>query len=180
MCKVENYTIEIRWWFDTICKWNKKFLRLYMIVSSSSLNLKVLLLIPPTTQYTLGGKYCESTINHQYLRFHNENLHIRYFGVPLSYKRLLIVQCQPLLERMLGRVTTWTTKFLSYAGRVQLIKCVLFFIQTFWSQVFILPKKIVELIEAIHKRYIWRRNTEVIRKALIAWDKLYYPCQHKN
>lgn len=45
-------------------------------------------------------------------------LRIRYLGVLLSTKRLSSIQCQPLLKKMLQRVNSWTTKVLSYAGRV--------------------------------------------------------------
>lgn len=78
---------------------------------------------------------------------------------------------------MIGRITCWTTKFLSYAARVQLIKSVLFFIQTFWSQVFVLPKKIYKQIVATCQKFLWTGETEGSNKALIAWDTL---CQPKS
>ncbi|XP_060210735.1 uncharacterized protein LOC132637698 [Lycium barbarum] len=77
----------------------------------------------------------------------NGELPVRYLGVPLSTKRISVAQCQPLLDKMVGRVTSWTARFLSYARRLQLIKSVLFSIQTFWGQIFILPKKIIRMIE---------------------------------
>lgn len=65
----------------------------------------------------------------QELGFSMGSLPFRYLGVPLSSKRLAIGQYQPLIERMIGKVTSWTAKFLSYAGRLQLIKSVLTAIQ---------------------------------------------------
>lgn len=102
-------------------------------------------------------------------------LPIRYLGVPLSTKKLSAVQCQPLLDKMLGRITSWTAKFLSYAGRVQLLKSVLFSIQIFWSQIFLLPKNILLLIERICRTFLWTCGVEVTKKALIAWEKLCIP-----
>lgn len=103
--------------------------------------------------------------------FVKRELPFRYFGVPLSTKRLSIIQCQPLIEKMIGRITRWTTILLSYAGRVQLIQSVLFSIQTFWSQFFVLPMKVVKIIKDVYKRFLWTGGTKVTRKALIAWDK---------
>jgi len=60
------------------------------------------------------------------LQFIKGDLPFRYLGVPLSTKMISLVQCKSLQEKMLGRITSWTTKFLSYAGRAQLIKSVLF------------------------------------------------------
>ncbi|KAH0714848.1 hypothetical protein KY284_007753 [Solanum tuberosum] len=52
-----------------------------------------------------------------YTGFTKGEMLFRYLGVPLSTKRLSIAQCEPLLEKMLGRVSSWTSKFLSYAGK---------------------------------------------------------------
>ncbi|XP_070035221.1 uncharacterized protein [Nicotiana tomentosiformis] len=49
-------------------------------------------------------------------------LPFRYLGVPLRTKRLSVIQCEPLIERMLNMIQSWTTKFLSYAGRAVLVK----------------------------------------------------------
>ncbi|KAH0724700.1 hypothetical protein KY284_000565 [Solanum tuberosum] len=65
-------------------------------------------------------------------------LPFRYLGVTLSTKKLSVGQCQPLIDKMMGRITNWTVKFLSYAGRLQLVKSVLRTMQTFWTQIFML------------------------------------------
>ncbi|XP_019246267.1 PREDICTED: uncharacterized protein LOC109225916 [Nicotiana attenuata] len=76
--------------------------------------------------------------------------------------------------RYLG-MQCWTIKFLSYAGRAVLIKSVLIAIQTFWAQIFVLPKKIVQFIDTICRRFLWTENALPTRKALIAWEKLCCP-----
>lgn len=109
------------------------------------------------------------------LGFSKGDLPFRYLGVPLSTKRLTVIQCEPLIEKMLGRINSWTTKFLSYAGRAMLVKSVLFSIQIFWDQVFIMPKKIIQFIEAICRRFLWTGVAEPTKKALIARDKMCTP-----
>lgn len=52
----------------------------------------------------------------------------------------------------------------------------IFGIQTYWAQIFILPQKIMKLIEAICRTDIWTGKSATSRKALVAWDKL---CQSK-
>ncbi|CAH9093867.1 unnamed protein product [Cuscuta europaea] len=49
-------------------------------------------------------------------------LPFRYLGVPLNSKRLSILQYQPLLDKMLGKIRHWTAKLLSYGGRLQLVQ----------------------------------------------------------
>ncbi|XP_070035530.1 uncharacterized protein [Nicotiana tomentosiformis] len=59
--------------------------------------------------------------------------------------------------------------------RLQLIKSVLFSIQTYWSQIFMLPKKITKLIEAICRSFLWTGNNNISKKALLAWEKVCQP-----
>ncbi|XP_019224105.1 PREDICTED: uncharacterized protein LOC109205806 [Nicotiana attenuata] len=107
------------------------------------------------------------------LGYTKEKLPFMYLGVPLSTKRLTAMQCEPLIDRMLNRIQCWTTRFLSYAGRAMLIKSLLRAIQTFWAQIFVLPKKIIQFIETICRRFLWSGSAEPTKKTLIAWDKFY-------
>lgn len=64
---------------------------------------------------------------------------------------------------------------LSYAGRIQLIKAVVSGIQTYWSQVFVLPQKVVKVIQAACRTFLWTGKTNVSRRALVAWEKVMKP-----
>lgn len=44
---------------------------------------------------------------------------------------------------------------LSYAGRLQLIKSVLFGIQLYWCQIFVMPKKVLKEIQRICRVFLW-------------------------
>lgn len=82
-------------------------------------------------------------------------------GVPLDSKKLTIENCAPLIEKITGRLRHWTTKLLSYAGRLQLIKSVLFGISLYWLQIFPLPKKVFKHIEGLCRSFMWS-GTDVI------------------
>ncbi|XP_047249901.1 uncharacterized protein LOC124885695 [Capsicum annuum] len=99
----------------------------------------------------------------------------RYLGVSLSSKKLTVGQCLPLVERITGKISCWIAKLLSYASRVQLIKAVLFNIQIFWAQIFVLSKKILKMIEAISRTFLWTGSTEVSQKSLVFWDNICIP-----
>lgn len=104
----------------------------------------------------------------KFLGIQRGELPVRYLGAPLNSKRISIVQCQPLIDKTVGRITSWTAKFLSYAGRIQLIKSILFSIQTYWTQIFVLPKKITKLIEEICRSFLWTGEGSISKKALLA------------
>ncbi|XP_060210853.1 uncharacterized protein LOC132637842 [Lycium barbarum] len=90
----------------------------------------------------------------QCLGFTQGDLPFRYLGIPLSTKRLSILQCKPLIDKMLARIQSWTTKFLSYAGRAQLV---------------------IELVEATCRTFLWTGDVSRSKKALIAWERLSLP-----
>ena len=83
-------------------------------------------------------------------------LPVRYLGVPLISTKLTASLCKPLVDSITSRATSWTAIFLSFAGRLQLIKSVLSIIQSFWNGFFILPKKIIHLVEQILRRFLWK------------------------
>ncbi|XP_019257621.1 PREDICTED: uncharacterized protein LOC109235823 [Nicotiana attenuata] len=66
----------------------------------------------------------DSILSH--LGFVHGTLPFKHLEVPLSTKKLTLLQWQPLIEKITARITSWTTKKLSYAGRTQLVKSVLF------------------------------------------------------
>ena len=84
----------------------------------------------------------------------------------------------PYPLRSLGwavRVHGWAAKHLSYVGRLQLVKSVLFGIQTYWAHIFILPKKILKEVEARFRIFLWTGTGNPSRKALVAWSQVCLP-----
>ena len=98
-----------------------------------------------------------------------------YLGVPLSTKRFSMVQCQPLLDNILGRITTWAVKLQTYAGKVQLTKNVLFYIQTFFSKSLFFPKNVLNTLTTTCTKYVWIGKADNINKSPIEWEWLCKP-----
>lgn len=42
----------------------------------------------------------------EYLNFTEDELPVRYLGVPLSTKKLSVLQCKPLIDKIIARITT--------------------------------------------------------------------------
>lgn len=57
-------------------------------------------------------------------------LPIRFLGVPSISSQLCVNDCMLMIERITSKVNIWTTIFLSFAGRIQLIKADMFSIQS--------------------------------------------------
>nr|XP_009770010.1 PREDICTED: uncharacterized protein LOC104220772 [Nicotiana sylvestris] len=109
------------------------------------------------------------------LQLSEGTLPFKYLGVPLSAKKISTQQCMSLVERIVDNIRSWTSKFHSYAGSLQLIKSVLFEMQTYWAQVFLIPKKIVKMVDSICMRYMWTGSNETTQRNLISWETLCKP-----
>jgi len=73
--------------------------------------------------------------------FSISQLPVRYLGLPLVNKRLSIADCIPLQDQVRKRIGSWTSRFLSYAGRLILISLVLWSIYNFWLAASRLPRQ---------------------------------------
>lgn len=102
-------------------------------------------------------------------------LPVRYLGVPLSSKKLNYQQCKGLVEKITAKASSWYARKLCYTGRLQLIKTIMFGMQTSWCQIFILPKMLIKEVEAVCRSYLWTGNAETSKRALIAWSHLTTP-----
>ena len=64
------------------------------------------------------------------------SLPMKYLGVPLISSKLSHSDCKPLLDKIMARIQSWTSRSLSFEGRLQLISSVLYSIQTYWCSMF--------------------------------------------
>lgn len=107
--------------------------------------------------------------------YNEGTLPFRYFGIPLASRKLSILQCWPLVEKITAKINCWTLKMLSYSGRLQLIKSVIFRVQSYWTQIFLLPKKVLKMIKDICRTFLWTGTSAISRKALVSWEKICIP-----
>ena len=100
----------------------------------------------------------------QQLGYNMEELPFKYLGVPLSTKKMSVLQWYPLIDKIIARINSWTARKLSYAGRTQLVQTVLFGVQSYWAHLFIFPAKIIKLIESLCRSYLWSGVGHILRK----------------
>lgn len=98
-------------------------------------------------------------------------LPIRYLCVPLHSKKLNLVNCEPLLHQIKKRLSSWTVKSLSFAGRLLVIKIVISGSTTFWCAAFILPKACIRRINSLCSVFLWKGDIESNNTARVAWEK---------
>jgi hypothetical protein len=92
----------------------------------------------------------------------------KYLGVPLSPHRLLASQFSPLIHRLESTIQSWMGKFLSYAGRLELIKSVLHGMVQFWISIFPIPVVVINKITSLCRNFLWTGNMFRSKSALVA------------
>ncbi|XP_058215475.1 uncharacterized protein LOC131326638 [Rhododendron vialii] len=102
-------------------------------------------------------------------------LPVRYLGVPLITTRLHAIDCQVLLDKIMGCIQSWANKLLSYGGRAQLINSVLFSTQIYWSSIFILPQKVLKGVEKMVRSFFWSGTELKCVGAKVAWADICVP-----
>ena len=103
------------------------------------------------------------------------SLPMKYLGVPLISSKLSHSDCQPLLDKIIARIQSWTSSSLSFAGRLQLISSVLYSIQAYWCTMFIIPKLTCYKIEQIFNWFLWSGKEGNARRAKVGWKSLCLP-----
>lgn len=109
------------------------------------------------------------------LGFSEGSLPIKYLGLPLIVSKLTVIDCGPILDRMRSKISSGSARLLSYAGRLVLIKSVLFHYQVYWSNAFLLPKGVIFQIEALYRNYLWSGVVDRKNMALVAWENVSLP-----
>lgn len=105
-------------------------------------------------------------------RFKHGKLSVRYLGVPLITRKLSVNDCEPLIRKIGDRIEHWSSRFLSYAGRLQLIQAVIFSVQVYWSRNFILPKSFIRHIEQLCFAFLWHSKEQKVKSARFQWLKV--------
>ncbi|KAG2321863.1 hypothetical protein Bca52824_015076 [Brassica carinata] len=70
---------------------------------------------------------------------------------------------------------SWTTKLLSFAGKINLITSVIYSKVIFWSAVFVLPKSFYAKIESLCAAFLWGNKSSPSRGARVSWKDVCRP-----
>ena len=81
----------------------------------------------------------------------------------------------PLVEKVRKKMSSWTGRLLSHAGRLQLIKYVITSLANFWMAAFRLPSSCLKEIERLCSAYLWSGRDLKTTKAKVSWQDICYP-----
>ena len=83
------------------------------------------------------------------------NLPFVYLGVPIGGDPRKLSFWKPVVDRIVGRLSSWNNKFLSFGGRLILLKVVLSSLPVYFLSFFKAPAGIISSIDSIFKRFFF-------------------------
>jgi len=82
---------------------------------------------------------------------------------------------KPLIYKIRTRFLSWTSKYLSYAERLQLLSSVITSITSFWCSVFRLLARCFDEIEKLRSALLWNGNPNITTGSKVSWEEICRP-----
>lgn len=102
-------------------------------------------------------------------------LPVKYLGISLFNKKLSKALYQPLIDNIQNRIDKWTTRLLSFAGRLKLINFVLQSLTVYWISSLPLPLIVANTTDKMFRNFLWTRNTRNKGFCTIKWEETCLP-----
>ncbi|XP_074314267.1 uncharacterized protein LOC141649476 [Silene latifolia] len=82
-------------------------------------------------------------------------LPFKYLDLSLHDSKLTVSMYEELLCKLRNSVQHWTTKLLSYAGRLQPLNSIFFGLENYWTSTILLPRTIIKILNQCCRDYLW-------------------------
>ncbi|CAL5336186.1 unnamed protein product [Camellia sinensis] len=102
----------------------------------------------------------------------SQSLPLSYLGLPLGANPRKKSTWKPVVEKVKKKLASWKRRFLSFAGRLTLIKSGLSNLPVYFLSIFKLPIGVAKTIDRIQSNFLWG-GSEVLRKIhLVQWKEV--------
>ena len=88
------------------------------------------------------------------LRCNSVSFPIKYLGFPLGSSPRRYSSWKPVIDSFKRKLASWKSKFLSFGGRVTLIKSVLGSLPIYFMLLFKMPEKVALELDKIQARFL--------------------------
>ena len=106
------------------------------------------------------------------LRCKTDVLPMKYLGLPIGASPRRRKTWEPVIHKFKKKLSSWKNKFLSFAGRLTLIKAVLCSLPIYYMSVFKMPESVARELDKIQARFLWGGSDIKKKVHLVSWDKV--------
>ncbi|KAL0920046.1 hypothetical protein M5K25_009153 [Dendrobium thyrsiflorum] len=104
---------------------------------------------------------------------------LNYLGVKLALRRLVVADFNGIIERTSNKLNVWGNKFISSAGKIQLVNSTCLAIPIFSATHSLVPTRVLHIIEKLCRDYVWCKGNGSKGMHFVAWNVLCRP-KHKG
>lgn len=154
------------------CKELNKILDSYAVVSGQLINFQ-------KSSITFSNKTPQSTRGNvkQLLKIDKEGGTGKYLGLPEHFGRRKKDLFTAIVDKIRQKASSWTSKRLSTAGKMIMLKSVLSAMPTYAMSCFKLPQSLCKRIQSALTRFWWDSSPENKKMCWVAWNKMAKPKQ---
>jgi hypothetical protein len=98
-----------------------------------------------------------------------------YLGMPICNSRIRTIQCLQLFEKITAKLASWKVSQFSMAGRLIIVKSIAISMCVYYARVFILPAKLISMINSALNHFLWHGNPFSLKMIPIAFGKICCP-----
>ncbi|XP_020258784.1 uncharacterized protein LOC109835211 [Asparagus officinalis] len=154
------------------CRANKKsFEGINNLLDTMALNTGLCINRKKSKLYFSKGCNCKGVLS-SIVGISIGTLPMKYLGLPLSAKYPKTKDFLPLIDKVRHKIEGWMSHSLSFAGRLELIKSVLFSTSAYWYFVYKFPHSIIQNLESIFANFLWSGQFHAIN-----WKEVCRPKQ---
>ena len=93
-----------------------------------------------------------------------------YLGIPICKSKIKAAKWGATLEKIKGKIQSWSANWLNLAGKTILLKSVLNSMPIYQSSILLAPGRVLRKIESLLKKFIWEGGKGNEKKLhLISW-----------
>ncbi|XP_058754722.1 uncharacterized protein LOC131627879 [Vicia villosa] len=100
-----------------------------------------------------------------------------FLGLPIGSNPRRITTWEPLVAKVKKRLASWKGRFLSFGGRITLIKSVLSSLAIFYLSFYKAPKKVIKDINRIQSNFLWGGTEDKKCIHWVSWDSMCLPIE---
>lgn len=95
---------------------------------------------------------------------------VKYLGMPLHYNYPKSLSFLPLVDKLRSNIEGWMATSLNFAGRLELIKSIIYGSLSYWYMAYNFPQAITNEIERICANFLWKGKLHSI-----SWEAICRP-----
>jgi hypothetical protein len=115
------------------------------------------------------------TAGSSFLSCRADSIPFKFLGIPVGANPRRQATWKPIVETMKSRLSSWSSRHLSYGGRITLINSVLSSLPLYFFSFFRAPKCIIQQLVRIQRNFLWGGGSNDKKICWVNWDHICLP-----